>query len=79
MIRIGILGAAKIGPKAIIEPAAKRDDCEIVAVAARDADKARTYAEANGIAHVETDYDALVHRKDVDLIYKPCPRIAMPI
>ena len=52
MIRIGILGAAKIGPKAIIEPAAKRDDCEIVAVAARDADKARTYAEANGIAHV---------------------------
>ena len=73
MIRIGILGAAKIGPKAIIEPAAKRDDCEIVAVAARDADKARTYAEANGIAHVETDYDALVHRKDVDLIYNALP------
>ena len=32
MIRIGILGAAKIGPQAIIDPAAARSDCEIVAV-----------------------------------------------
>ena len=73
MIRIGILGAAKIGPKAIIHPAANRKDCDIVAVAARDGDKARAYAAEHGIAHVETDYEALVRRNDLDLIYNALP------
>ena len=73
MIRIGILGAAKIGPQAIIDPAAARSDCEVVAVAARDETKARTYADTHGIAHVETDYEALVRRADVDLIYNALP------
>lgn len=73
MIRIGILGAARIGPKAVIEPAAKRTDCEIVAVAARDEGKAHAYAESHGIPHVETDYAALVHRADVDLVYNALP------
>ena len=73
MIRIGILGAAKIGPKAIIEPAANRDDCTIHAVAARDGDKARAYAEQHGIPNVETDYEALVRRDDLDLIYNALP------
>ena len=36
MIRIGVLGAAKIAPKAIIDPAAKRGDCKVSAVACRD-------------------------------------------
>ena len=73
MIRIGILGAAKIAPKAIIDPASSRDDCMIHAVAARDVEKARAYAQEHGIEHVETDYEALVRRDDLDLIYNALP------
>lgn len=73
MIRIGILGAAKIAPKAIIDPASSRDDCKIHAVAARDGEKARAYAQEHHIEHVETDYEALVRRDDLDLIYNALP------
>jgi predicted dehydrogenase len=73
MIRIGILGAAKISPKAIIEPARRRTDCRVVAVAARDADRAASYAEDHGIQHVADSYDALIARDDIDLIYNALP------
>lgn len=72
-VRIGILGAAKIAPKAIIAPCSKRSDYEVVAVAARDLAKAKTYAEAHNIPHFETDYEALVRRDDIDLIYNALP------
>ena len=49
MIRIGILGAAKIAPKAILQPAIRRSDCRVVAVAARDAGRAKAYAAEHGI------------------------------
>lgn len=72
-VRIGILGAAKIAPKAIIAPCSKRSDCEVVAVAARDPSKAKAYAETHNIPHFETNYEALVRRDDVDLIYNALP------
>ena len=73
MIRIGILGAARIAPKAIIEPARRRTDCRVVAVAARDAARAADYAEEHGIQHVAESYEALIARNDVDLIYNALP------
>lgn len=73
MIRIGILGAAKIAPKAIIEPARRRTDCRVVAVAARDPGRAASYAEEHGIQHVAGSYDALIAREDIDLIYNALP------
>jgi len=73
MIRIGILGAAKIGPKAVLRQASRRQDCTITAVASRDGDKAKAYAEQYGIPAVETDYLALVEREDVDLVYNALP------
>jgi predicted dehydrogenase len=73
MIRIGILGAAKIAPKAIIEPARRRTDCRVVAVAARDAGRAKAYAEEHSIQHVADSYDALIARDDIDLIYNALP------
>ena len=73
MIRIGILGAAKIGPKAIIEPASRRQDCTITAVASRDGDKAKAYAEQYGIPAIMTDYQELIEREDVDLVYNALP------
>ena len=73
MIRIGILGAAKIAPGALIKPVKKRHDCEIACVAARDETRARAYAEANGIARAAGSYEDLITDPDIDLIYNALP------
>lgn len=73
MIRIGILGAAKIAPKALIPQVKRREDCTIVAVAARDGAKARAYADAHGIPQVVESYEALITHPDIDLIYNALP------
>lgn len=73
MIRMGILGAAKIAPKALIVPAARRNDCEIVCVAARDGARASAYAAEHGIPEIAESYEALIARPDIDLIYNALP------
>ncbi len=73
MIGIGLLGASKIAPNAIIRPAALREDCVIQAVAARDETRAQAYADKYDIPHVETSYEALIARDDIDLIYNALP------
>ncbi len=72
-IRIGILGAAKIAPGAVIKPAKDNPEFEVVAVGARDATRARAYADEHGIAHVANGYAELVTRDDVDLVYNALP------
>jgi predicted dehydrogenase len=69
--RIGLLGASKIARVAVIAPAASNPDFEIVAVGARDAARARAYADEHGIAHVAGSYAELVARDDVDVVYNP--------
>ncbi len=75
MLRIGLLGAAKIAPPAIIGPADDRAEVEITALACRDAARGRAFADEHGIASVETDYEALARRDDVDLIYNALPPV----
>jgi hypothetical protein len=48
-IRFGVLGAAKIAPDALIKPAADSERAEVVAIAARDPERARRFAEEHGI------------------------------
>jgi predicted dehydrogenase len=72
-IRIGILGAAKIAPPVVIAPSRDNRDFEVVAVAARDPERARAYAAEHGIPHVAKDYDALVRHAEVDLVYNALP------
>ena len=73
MLRIGLLGASKIAPTAVITPALNHDDVQIVAVAARDPHRAAEFAQAHNIAHVASDYGDLVARDDVDLVYNGLP------
>ncbi len=73
MPKIGLLGASKIAPRAVIEPARERGDVEIVAVGARDPARARAYADEHGIAQVSESYAALVARDDIDLVYIALP------
>jgi predicted dehydrogenase len=72
-IRIGILGAARIAPNAVIAPASKRDDVTITAIAARDPGRAAAFAAEHDIANVAADYDALIDREDVDMVYVALP------
>lgn len=72
-IRIGILGAAKIAPPVVINPSKDNPDFEVVAVAARDPERAKAYAAEHGIPQVAKDYDALVRHGDVDLVYNALP------
>ena len=49
-LRFGILGAARIGPDALITPAKSHPEVIVAAVASRDEKKAKLYAEKHGIA-----------------------------
>ena len=72
-IRIGILGAAKIAPPVVINPSRDNPDFEVVAVAARDPERAKAYAAEHKIPVVAKDYDALVRHADIDLVYNALP------
>lgn len=73
LVRVGLLGASQIAPLAIIAPAARRDDVELVAVAARDPGRAGAFATEHGIARVVATYDELVSDPEIDLIYNGLP------
>jgi predicted dehydrogenase len=72
-IRFGILGAAKIAPSALVAPAAKMPEVEVVAIAARDRARARAFAKAHRIPRVLDTYAALIADADIDVIYNPLP------
>ena len=72
-MRIGLLGASKIAPRAIIQPAAKHPDAVITAVGARDLAKAEAYAAEHDIPAAVGSYRELVERDDVDLVYCGLP------
>jgi predicted dehydrogenase len=72
-LRIGILGAARIAPLALINPAKENADVVVAAVAARDASRARDFAAKHGIPTVHESYDALIADPDLDAVYNPLP------
>lgn len=73
LLRIGILGAARIAPPALLGPARKVEGVEVVAVAARDKAKAQAFATKHGIPHVHEGYEALLADPGIDAIYNPLP------
>jgi len=72
-LRFGILGAARIAPEALIKPAQKSADAEVVAIAARNPARAREFADTHGIPRVHASYEDLVADADLDVIYNPLP------
>lgn len=73
MIRIGILGAARIAPRGIITPANETLGVEVVAVASRDLERARSFAALHSIPMAFGSYGELVVSEDVDLVYCALP------
>jgi predicted dehydrogenase len=72
-LRIGILGAARIVPAALLRPARELPEVEVAAVAARDPKRARAFARKHGVARVHPDYDSLLCDRSLDAVYNPLP------
>ena len=71
-LRIGILGAARIAPLAIVSPA-QATDARLVAVAARDRSRADAFAAEYGVERVLDSYAAVLADPEVEVVYNPLP------
>ena len=73
MLRIGVLGAARIAPLALVKPSRQVPEVSLVAIAARDEAKAAAFARKHHVARVLPSYQALLDDPDVDAVYNPLP------
>lgn len=72
-IRIGILGAAAIVPAALTNPARRIPQAQVVAIAARDPQRAQRFAKKHNIPRVHQTYNDLLADPNIDAIYNPLP------
>jgi predicted dehydrogenase len=72
-LRIGILGAARIAPLALVRPARAVPEVEVAAVAARAPERARAFARRHGIGRVHLRYEDLLADPTLDAVYNPLP------
>ncbi len=72
-MRLGLVAAARIAPKAVIVPAREVDGIDVVAVGARSLDRAKAFAEEWGIPRAEGSYEAVIEAEDVDAVYIATP------
>jgi len=71
-LRIGILGASRIAPAAIIRPARALGH-RLVAVAARDQQRAAAFAEEHGIERAYGSYAELLDDPEVEVVFNGLP------
>lgn len=74
MIGIGILGAGGIAERAMVEPARTVDGVAVVAIGARDPERARAFADRLDLP-AWGDYDEVLADPRVDLVYLALPPI----
>lgn len=72
-IRWGVLGAANIAVKKVIPAMQSGDLCEITAIASRDLEKARRFADELNIPRIYGSYEELLADAEIDAIYNPLP------
>lgn len=72
-LRFGVLSTANIGRNQVNPAIQQSSNAELLAVASRDALKARAFAEAGGFPRSYGSYEALLDDKEVDAVYIPLP------
>ncbi len=72
-LRIGVLGAARIVPPALLRPATAVPEVTVAAVAARNPARARAFAGRHSIPRVHGSYAELVADPEIDAVYNPLP------
>jgi predicted dehydrogenase len=73
VVRWGVLGVAKIATGRVIPAMQRAANCEILAIASRDAVKAHDAAARLGIPRAYGSYEALLADPGIDAIYNPLP------
>jgi D-xylose 1-dehydrogenase (NADP+, D-xylono-1,5-lactone-forming) len=71
-VRWGILGAARIN-ELVVSACRGSAEVEFVAIASRDAERARAHADALGVPQAFGSYEQLVAAEDIDAVYVPLP------
>jgi predicted dehydrogenase len=71
-LRIGILGASRIAVEALVAPA-HDGGARLVAVAARDPERAARFAAEHGVEQVVASYAALLADPEVEVVYNALP------
>lgn len=66
--RFAILGAAKIGAN-FCDAARRAEGVTVAAVASKSMERARAFAEANGVEHYYADYAEMLDREKPDCAY----------
>lgn len=72
-LRIGVLGAARIAPMALMTPAKDVKGVVISAVAARDKARAAEFAAKHNIPKVHANYAEMLADPEIDAVYNPLP------
>ena len=72
-VRWGVLGVANIAVKKVIPAMQKGERCEIVAIASRDAERARQTAKRLQIPKPFGSYEEMLADPGIDAIYNPLP------
>ena len=72
-MRIGILGAARIAPRALVDPGREMDEVEVYAVASRDPARAEAFSHEHGVPRVFSSYEELCASSEVDAVYNALP------
>ena len=73
-IRWGILSTAGIN-QALLDPIRQAKRSELVAIASRDRDRAKAYAEKEDIPKAYGSYEEFLADPDIDVIYNPLPNL----
>jgi predicted dehydrogenase len=73
VLRIGVLGTARIAERALLRPAREVPAVTVAAVAARDSSRADAFALQYGIPTAHGSYDDLLADPDIDAVYLPLP------
>ena len=71
-LRIGVMGCANIAKNLVIPAMLQVDNLELVAIASRTMEKAKSFTDEFGGEPIGS-YQELVDRPDVDIIYMPLP------
>lgn len=72
-IAVGMLGCARIGKVAMVDPCRQATGLRLGGVASRDPAKAQDYADEHGIPRAYEGYEDLLADPAIDAIYNPLP------
>src|SRR4051812_18666819 len=72
-VRWGVLSTSNIGRRAVLPAIQRSNNGELVAVASREADKARAFAAELGILRAYASYEHLLADPEIEAVYIPLP------